>query len=55
MSAPMMVMSQFTFMVAAWAMLMAQPMMMAQMQTPTRDTRTSFFPVACIAPAVAGR
>ena len=43
----MMVMSQLTLMVAAWAMLMAQPMMIAQTQTLTRDTVISFPPDAC--------
>ena len=44
---PMMVMSQFTLMVAAWAMLMAQPMMTAHTHTLIRDTVISFPPDAC--------
>jgi len=43
----MMVMSQLTLMVAAWAMLMAQPIIIAQMPTLTLDTITSRFPEAC--------
>ena len=46
--APMIVMSQLTLMAAACAILMAMPMMMAQMNTLTRDTFTSLVPVACI-------
>jgi len=42
-----MVMSQLTLMVAAWAMLMAQPIINAQMPTLTLDTITSRFPEAC--------
>ena len=45
----MMVMSQLTLMAAACAMLMAMPMMTAQMHTLTRDTTTSLLPVACVA------
>ena len=43
----MIVMSQLTLMVAACAMLMAQPMMIAQTQTLIRETLTSFVPDAC--------
>ena len=47
MGPPMMVMSQLTLMVAAWAMLMAQPIMIAHTQTLIRDTVISFPPDAC--------
>ena len=46
-SAPMMVISQLTFMLAAWAMHIAQPMMMAHTHTAIRETVTSLPPDAC--------
>ena len=43
----MMVISQLTLMLAAWAMHIAQPIMMAHTHTAVRETVTSLPPVAC--------
>ena len=45
--APMMVISQLTLILAAWAMHIAQPMMMAHTHTAIRETVTSLPPDAC--------
>ncbi len=42
----MMVMSQLTLMLVAWAMHMMAPMMMAHTHTSTRDTMTRRLPEA---------